>query len=91
MMSLLTNRIRSAMGETALLEACDWDEEKVEELLKDLNSVFADFKGFLPDQLLDKVRKALRKKGYDDELIRLLFAYLEIEIENEVNTLKGEA
>ena len=57
----------------------------------DLNISMAGCTGFSMNELADHLRKDLRKKNYDDELIKQLLKLVQTEVENEINNFRGEA
>ena len=71
-------------NETAILEACDWDEENVETLLSNLNTM-----PFDPDApLTDNLKKFCESQAYISEYNREnLYAILEQAIIIEVKEL----
>mgnify|MGYP003629336682 CR=1 FL=1 len=91
MFSILTHKLKSLNGHTAVLEACDWDEDLMSQAFDDLNKSISTCNSLSLNELADHVRKDLRKKEYDDELIKQLFKLVQSEIENEINNLRGEA
>lgn len=91
MFSILTQRLRSLSGHTAVLEACGWDEDYMERAFDDLNASISSCSGLSMNELADHLRKDLRKKEYDDELIKQLLKLVQAEVENEINNLRGEA
>ena len=91
MFSILTQRLRSLSGHTAVLEACGWDEDLMLQAFDDLNASISNCSGLSMNELADHLRKDLRKKDYDDELIRQLLKLVQAEVENEINNLRGEA
>ena len=42
MFSILTNKLRSLSGHTAVLEACDWDEDLMDQSFVDLELMLKD-------------------------------------------------
>jgi|ETNvirenome_6_85_1030632.scaffolds.fasta_scaffold26494_4 hypothetical protein len=90
MFSILLNRLRSVSGHTALLEACDWDEDIMDAAFKDLDSVLSSSTALSAHELSIEIRKKLRIKMYNDEVIKLLIKLINIEIKNEILTTKGE-
>ena len=50
-------------NDTALLEVCDWEEEKVEKLIENLNTVLIDMDASLPENL----KRFCRNQDYISE------------------------
>ena len=91
MFSIFTNKLRSLSGHTAVLEACDWDEELVGSAFEDLESAIKSCTALSVNELNTHVRKKMRAQLYDDEVIKKLLELLSIEVQNEINTTRGEA
>tara|TARA_Y100000389_G_C17043815_1_gene309390 strand:+ start:61 stop:336 length:276 start_codon:yes stop_codon:yes gene_type:complete len=91
MFSILTQRLKSLSGHTAVLEACGWDEDLMLHAFDDLNVSVSSCSGLSMNELADHLRKDLRKKGHDDMLIKQLLRLVQTEVENEINNLRGEA
>ena len=91
MFSILTNKLRSLNGHTAVLEACGWDEELVDAAFVDLGDVIKGYGGTSLSSLADHIRKGLRSKKYDDRIIGCLLKLVEIEVQGEMNSIRGEA
>ena len=72
MFSILTQRLRSLTGHTAVLEACDWDEDMVSRAFEDLNEAIGGYSGLRLDDLVDHIRKSMRGRCWDDEIIKRL-------------------
>ena len=69
----LMSQIASLHNETAILEVCDWDEEKVDKLLANLNSMLMD----LDSSLEDNMKRFCAAQDYISEYHReLLFDLL---------------
>ncbi len=70
----LMSQISMLHNETAILEACDWDEEKVELLIENLNSILID----LDSSLTDNLKRFCDSQEYLEEYNReQLFSLLE--------------
>ena len=91
MFSILTNKLRSLTGHTAVLEACDWDEELMDAAFVDLEDVIKGYGGVSLSSLADHIRKGLRSRKYDDAVIGCLLKLIEIEVQGEMNNIRGEA
>ena len=78
MFSIFTNKLRSLSGHTAVLEACDWDEELVESAFEDLESAIKSCTALSVNELNTHVRKKMREQLYDDEVIKKLLELLSI-------------
>jgi len=91
MFSILINKLRSLSGHTAVLEACDWDEEVMNSAFEDLEDVIKSCTSLSVDELNTHIRKKMRAKFYSDEVIKSLLKLLNIEIQNEINVTRGEA
>ena len=91
MFSILTNKLRSLSGHTAVLEACDWDEDLMDQSFVDLELMLKEYSGISIDSLNNHVRKGMRKKKYDDAIIRSLLELIRVEVESEITTIRGEA
>ncbi|MBP04523.1 MAG: hypothetical protein CMA72_07045 [Euryarchaeota archaeon] len=93
MFTFLTDRIASVRAHTSLLEACDWDDEVAERVVKDLDRSLASFSGASLSELTIHVRKDLREK-YDDEIVKQVLDLMKVEVSMEVRELqitRGEA
>ena len=62
----LMSQIASLHNETAILEVCDWDEEKVDKLLENLNKMLID----LDSSLEDNMRRFCEAQEYISEYHR---------------------
>jgi len=91
MFSILINKLRSISGHTAVLEACDWDEGLMGQSFTDLEIMLKGYSGLTMVSLNDHVRKGMRKKKYDDTVIRALLELVKVEVESEITIIRGEA
>jgi len=91
MFSILINKLRSLSGHTAVLEACDWDEEVMNSAFEDLEDAIKSCTSLSVDELNTHIRKKMRAKFYSDEVIKSLLKLLNTEIQNEINVTRGEA
>ena len=93
MFTFLTDRIASVRAQTSLLEACDWDDDAAERVVKDLDKSLASFTGASLNELTTHVRKDLRDK-HDDQVVKQVLNLMKVEVEMEVRELqvtRGEA
>ena len=88
MFSILIQKLN---GHTAVLEACDWDEDLMAQAFDDLGIAVSGCNSLSMNELADHMRKSLRIKCYDDKIIKQLLDLVRTEVENEINNLRGEA
>lgn len=91
MFSVLTQRLRSLTGHTAVLEACDWDDDLMNRAFEDLNDAIGGYSGLRLDDLVDHIRRSMRERCWDDEIIKRLLVLVKTEVEGELNNIRGEA
>jgi len=73
------------------LEACEWDEDLMNRAFEDLNEAIGRYSGLRLEDLVDHIRKSMRARSWDDEVIRHLLALVKTEVEGELNNMRGEA
>jgi hypothetical protein len=93
MLTFLADRIASTRARTALLEACEWDDDVADAVISELDESVRAFSGSSIEQLVSHVRQDLRRR-HADEVVKNVIALLRVEVGKEIRelqVLRGEA
>lgn len=89
MFDLLLQKFSDLRHATALIEACDWDEEVASNAVKSLGEAMDSFSGSNVDQLKIHVTKQL-SKNYNSRVVRCLLETIDNQLPSAINIDKEE-
>ena len=90
-MDMLTSRLLRLTSQTALLEACSWDEDAAVKAIKDVEKALRLYINESPQETLGLVQEYLIGMGYDKVIIDAVINLIQVEINSVISSMEIEA